>query len=201
MKGPSGQLKGTASRWVDFPGVPLISGRRLRQHVDIVPMGPSCVWHVQALGLIGLISGVEWTGCSSASSLWVRWPWGLSSLTHRHQLCPKVSHSSHHCTALAVGVGAALISTVLLNEWPSRWDVAPPLFLLRWPWGTELWAKRSAHPNKLGSEHPRSKRRILSSGLEAFVNASDENLKDRVRDRKWFGGSVPQQPPHRPSIT
>ena len=78
----------------------MISGRRLRQqgHCLVAIVCLSCAG---SLGLIGLISGVEWTGYALLLALGAM-P-GPQSLTHRHQLCPKVSHSSHHCTALAVG--------------------------------------------------------------------------------------------------
>ena len=150
----TGQLKGDSLALLGgFLGsCYMISGRRLRQHVDIVPYGAIvCLSCAGSLGLIGLISGVEWTGYAPLSWL------ALGAMAVGPQFFGHIgiNYALKSVTAATIAlllllepVGAALISTVLLNEWPSLLECFGSAIILA---GVGLGAltgqaKRSGHP-------------------------------------------------------
>ena len=121
----SGQIKGDGLALLGgFLGsCYMISGRRLRQHIDIIPYGAIvCLSCAGSLGVIGLITGVEWVGFAPLSWLAL----GAMALGPQFFGHIGINYALKSVTAATIAlllllepVGAALISTVLLNEWPS----------------------------------------------------------------------------------
>ena len=125
----SGNIKGDALALIGgiLGSCYMISGRRLRQHIDIVPYGAIvCLSCALSLGLIGLVNQVEWTGYAmlswAALAVMAIGPQFFGHIGINYAL-KSVTAASIALLLLLEPVGAALISTMLLDEWPTLLEV------------------------------------------------------------------------------
>ena len=146
----TGQIKGDALALIGgFLGsCYMISGRRLRQHMDIVPYGAIvCLSCALILGLIGQFNHVEWTGYAllswAALGFMAIGPQFFGHIGINYAL-KSVTAASIALLLLLEPVGAALISTVLLNEWPTAFEIMGSAVILAGVGIGAIQTKRSA---------------------------------------------------------
>lgn len=133
---PSGHLKGDllAITGGILGSCYMISGRRLRQKIEIVPYGAIvCLSSAAFLFIIGVNIGIQWHGYSSFS--WV----ALAAMAIGPQFFGHIgiNYSLRSVTAASIAlllllepVGAAIISATFLDEWPSGLEMVGSIVIL-----------------------------------------------------------------------